>query len=182
MTNNATMERDPVFHQIQLATEVIARCGYRVDCVIKEQRHVAGGEPFYGFHFENDRTVGDEFVQDGVLVKLVFIIKYRPPSLGATVNAVLDAFKELDRKWGNIGTVQASHIGARAYRWTPACFGGHLGVSENDGLTLRRATDLEYAALEKGLGAGQVQITQFNRITRKDTCLHQATGRAMPMD
>lgn len=103
------------------------------------------------------------------------------PSLGSTVNAVLDAFKKLDTEWGSMGYVEARDIFGLTYRWLPAINGGHLGVSENEGFTLRRATDAEYTALEKAISAGQVQIVQFFRMKRELTVHHQSTGKPMPM-
>jgi len=105
----------------------------------------------------------------------------KTPSLGCTVNTVLDAFKQLDTEWGSMGYVEARNIFGLTYRWLPVINGGHLGVSEHEGFTLRRATDAEYTALEKALAAGQVQVVQFFRMKRELTVHHQSTGKPMPM-
>jgi hypothetical protein len=107
----------------------------------------------------------------------------QPPSLGLSVNAVLDAFKAIDAEWsGGLAVVEANDTFGLNYRWMPAVYGGHLGVSENDGVTLRRASDAEYSALEEGLATGSVSIILFNRVSRETKVLHQATGKPMPMD
>lgn len=107
----------------------------------------------------------------------------QPPSLGQSVNAVLDAFKSTDQKWsGGLAVVEANDMFGLNYRWMPAIHGGHLGVSENCGVTLRRASDDEYTALENGLATGSVSIILHNRVTRETNVLHQATGKPMPMD
>lgn len=105
------------------------------------------------------------------------------PSLGSTVNAVLDAFKAANDEWtGGIGFVEAEHLFGLNYRWMPAVHGGHLGVSENCGFTLRKATDAEYSELENGLAEGSVNIVLHNRISREAKVLHQATGKPIPMN
>lgn len=110
-------------------------------------------------------------------------MKIKHPSLGSTVNSVLDAFKAASDEWsGGIGFVEANDIFGLNYRWMPAIDGGKLGVSENCGVTLRQASDAEYTALEEGIATGSVNIILHNRITRETRVLHQATGKPMPMD
>lgn len=110
-------------------------------------------------------------------------MNHQPPSLGATVNAVLDAFKAMSEEWGGgIGVVEAEHLFGFNYRWMPAVHGGHLGVSENCGFTLRPATDTEYSALEEGLASGSVNIVLYNRVSRETKVLHQATGLPIPLN
>lgn len=104
------------------------------------------------------------------------------PSLGDSVNAVLDAFRKLDREWSALGTVEAQDLFGLRYRWSSQASGESLGVSMDYGWTIRKANAREYDALEQALANGAVQITLYNRVTRQTRVVHQATGIPMPMD
>lgn len=112
-----------------------------------------------------------------------------PPSLGRTVDAVMQAFVSKSDEWCGMGVVEAwlpiTDAGpARRYRVLPRCFGhagrtSRIGVVEHEGWALRDATPTEEDELERSVAEGWAQIELHNRISRERIVLHQATGRRL---
>lgn len=111
-----------------------------------------------------------------------------PPMMGETVDEVLRAFIRLSDDWVGIKVLEAflpvtNEGGCRRYRVNGRVFGRkgtRIGVSLEDGLCLRDATEREEAELEESLSQGFVQITASRRGQPVEV-LHQATGKPMAM-
>jgi len=103
------------------------------------------------------------------------------PTLGSTLNEVMDAFKRLDSEMCGRRIVEAAIIGdSTRYRWQGP---GKLGVVVGE-IGIRDATATEYSELEEAIELGQAQIYTmplyvFGRAMTQ-TVVHQATGA--PLD
>lgn len=103
------------------------------------------------------------------------------PTLGTTMNEILDAFKRLAVANSGRYITEADIVGGNLrFCWQPA---GKLGVVVGE-IGLRDATDAEYNELEDAVELGQAQIYHTplyvsGRVMTR-TILHQATGN--PLD
>lgn len=101
------------------------------------------------------------------------------PSLGTTLDEVLDGFKALDRQHCGRRITEAHLVCGPVYRWMAE---GKLGIVVDE-IAIRAATATEIAELEEGIELGQVQIqTKVRRMFESSDyqVAHQATGR--PLD
>lgn len=117
--------------------------------------------------------------------------KALPPSMGESVNEVLNVFRDKSRLESGLAVVEAvltmsSKGGQIRYRWLDDGLNvvvANMGVFRPDGLvSTRMASEAEYSELEEGLACGAVQITCRHRISGQNSVLHQATGKSMPLD
>lgn len=114
-----------------------------------------------------------------------------PPTLGTSVNEVLDAFRDVSLNEAGLAVAEAVLVISKKgqqvrFRWLRD--GLHvvavdLGVLTKDGAVATvKATDADYDELEDGLRLGVVQIKYRHRISGVCSVLHQSTGQALPMD
>lgn len=116
------------------------------------------------------------------------------PCLGASVNEVLNSFRDLclarhHPQHGPAAWVQAIAMwtdkGQLAYRFMPDglhVVRAQLGQRTDASVATSKASDREYTELEENLAAGSAQISMVSRVNGREIVLHQATGRQLPMD
>lgn len=103
------------------------------------------------------------------------------PTLGSTMNEILDAFRSADRENCGFRITEAHVVGSSLrFRWQGS---GKLGVVVGE-IGIRDATDVEHSELEEAVELGQVEIYTtplyvMGRVMTR-TQLHQATGK--PLD
>ena len=103
------------------------------------------------------------------------------PSLGGTMNEILDAFRDLEKANCGIRITEALIVGSgQRFRWQG---NGKLGLVVNE-YCLRDATGGEYDELEEAVELGQAQVYTAPRYVagqmRQQIVFHQATGT--PLD
>lgn len=103
------------------------------------------------------------------------------PTLGYSLDEIMNAFKRIDRELCGRRIVEAAIIGdSTRYRWQG---NGKLGVVVGE-IGIRDATETEYGELEEAIELGQAQfytmpLYVFGR-SMTQTVIHQATGT--PLD
>jgi hypothetical protein len=116
------------------------------------------------------------------------------PCMGASVNLVLDAFRDVSLAQFHpehgpafwiAATAMFTDKGQMEFRWMPD--GLHvvradLGSRPGAAVATSKATDREYTELEENLAKGMAQITMARRVDGTQIVLHQATARSLPMD
>lgn len=103
------------------------------------------------------------------------------PTLGYSLDEIMNAFKRIDRELCGRRIVEAAIIGdSTRYRWQG---NGKLGVVVGE-IGIRNATETEYGELEEAIELGQAQfytmpLYVFGR-SMTQAVIHQATGT--PLD